>query len=67
VNLKQQYVAALVAQRHLDEVWNGFSRTHDYVECLCRVLTCWTNASDAVSVLTGCLAIKGCQWDAGRR
>jgi hypothetical protein len=61
VDLKKLYVAALVAQRHLDMVWNGFSHTRDYVDCLCRALTCWTKASDAVSVLTGCKAVKDCQ------
>jgi hypothetical protein len=64
LDLKKQYAATLVARRHLDEVWNGFARTQDYVDCLCRARICWTKASDAVSVLTGCKAVKDCERDA---
>jgi hypothetical protein len=61
VDLKKLYADALVAQRHLALVWNGFATTQQYVDCLCRALTCWTKASDALSALKGCLAIKKCQ------
>ncbi len=61
LDLKKQYVAALVAQRHLDLVWNGFARTQSFIDCLCRALTCWTKGSDAISVLTGCKAVMDCQ------
>jgi hypothetical protein len=63
LDLKRQYAAALVAQRHLkwDMIWNGFRHTQDYIDCLCRALTCWTKANDAISVLTGCQAVMDCQ------
>jgi hypothetical protein len=63
LDLKRQYAAALVAQRHLkwDMIWNGFKHTQDYIDCLCRALTCWTKANDAISVLTGCQAVMDCQ------
>jgi hypothetical protein len=63
MDLKKLYAAALVAQFHLSTkwIWNGFDDTQAYLDCLCRALTCWTKASDAVSVLTGCKAIKDCQ------
>ena len=63
VDLKRLYVAALVAQLHLSSawIWNGFDDTQAYLDCLCRALTCWTKASDAVSALTGCKAVKDCR------
>jgi hypothetical protein len=67
VDLKKLYVGALVAQRHLDEVWSGFTRTQDYLDCLCRALTCWRKTSAAVSTLTGCKAVKDCQERARRK
>ena len=63
-DLKQVYASALVAQRHLKSVWHGFPETKDFIDCLCRALTCWTKAADAVSVLTGCKAVKDCHRDA---
>jgi hypothetical protein len=63
-DLKQVYASALVAQRHLKFVWYGFPETKDFIDCLCRALTCWTKAADAISVLTGCQAIKDCHRDA---
>ena len=62
VDLKKVYAKALVAQFHLGSkwIWNGFDDTQAYLDCLCRALTCWTKASDAVSVLTGCKAVKDC-------
>jgi hypothetical protein len=63
-DLKQVYASALVAQRHLKLVWYGFAETRDFIDCLCRALTCWTKAADAVSVLKGGQAIKDCHRDA---
>jgi hypothetical protein len=63
LDLKRQYAAALVAERHLkwDMIWFGFRHTQDYIDCLCRALTCWTKANDAISVLTGYKAVMDCQ------
>ena len=63
-DLKRVYASALVAQKHLRAVWNGFPETRDFIDCLCRALTCWTKAADAVSVLMGIKAVKDCHRDA---
>jgi len=59
-DLKLVYASALVARWHVSQVWKGFTEITDFVECLCRALTCWTKASEAISILTGELAIKTC-------
>ncbi|HEY5849060.1 MAG TPA: hypothetical protein VIT42_19935 [Microlunatus sp.] len=64
LDLKKAYVSALVAKKHLAQVWNGFASTKDYLDCLCRALTCWTKASEAISILTGHKAVKDCQENA---
>lgn len=51
VNFKDLYAAALVAQDHLDTVWNGFSDVNEYMDCLCRALTCQIKGYSAVSRL----------------
>ncbi|MGH3440049.1 MAG: hypothetical protein ACREQ5_01330 [Candidatus Dormibacteria bacterium] len=63
-DLKTVYAKALVARRHIELVWNGFDETNDFVECLCRALTCWTKGCAAVSVLTGEKAVRDCKRDA---
>jgi hypothetical protein len=59
-DLNRTYVSALAAQRDLSLVWRGFEQTHQYVDCLCLALTCWTKGCSAVSVLTGALAVVEC-------
>jgi len=60
-DLKKVYAQALVTNRDIERVWGGFDETHDFVECLCRALTCWTKGCAAVSVLTGTKAIAECK------
>jgi hypothetical protein len=60
-DLKKWYASARVAQRRLNELWNGFAETKDFIDCLCRALTCWTKAAEAVSVLTGHQAVWDCR------
>ena len=67
VDLKKLYVAARVAKRHLDLVWNGFEHTSDFIDCLCRALTCWTKASAVVSILLGHKAVKDCKREASQK
>ncbi len=67
LDVKKVYVALLVAQRHLQQVWGGFKRTQDFLDCLCHALTCWIKATEAVSVLTGHAAVKECRRDAARK
>jgi len=57
---KKAYVEALVVRRLLQQVWGGFPRSPDFIDCLCRALTVWTQGCGAVSALTGCLAVNTC-------
>jgi hypothetical protein len=60
-DLKLVYATALVLQYNLSIVWNGFKETKHFVECLCRSLQCWTEASAAIAVLKGRLAVLECK------
>lgn len=60
-DLKKVYAQALVARRHIRLIWNGFDQSKDFVECLCRALTCWSTGSAAVSLLTGKRAFEDCK------
>jgi hypothetical protein len=64
-DLKRVYAQAIVAKREIDRIWGGFDQTHDFVDCLCRALTCWTKGCAAVSVLTGVKAVCDCHDKAG--
>lgn len=60
-DLKRVYAQALVANRDIERIWGGFDQTHDFVECLCLALTCWTKGVAAVSVLVGAKAVAECR------
>jgi len=60
VDLKKQYATALIANRKLTRVWNGFDNTTEYVDCLCQALTTWSKGVDAVSQLVGMEAVRKC-------
>jgi hypothetical protein len=60
-DFKRLYARALVAQRHLDEVWWGFDYAHDYVDCLCRALRISLRGRAALSKLTGELTVRTCR------
>jgi hypothetical protein len=61
------YAAALVAERHLDTVWHGFGNVNDYVDCLCRSLTCMVKGHAAISILVRKDAVHYCYRDAWRK
>lgn len=61
VDLKKQYASALVAERNLHRVWNGYKDGAAYVDCLCHALTNWSNGVDAVSILVGAEAVLRCR------
>lgn len=67
LDLPLVYVSLLVAQRHLRDVWGGFDCTQDFLDCLCHALTCWIKATEAVSLLSGHLAIKECRRDEAKK
>ncbi|GAA0603194.1 hypothetical protein GCM10010174_19400 [Kutzneria viridogrisea] len=60
VDLKELYARALVARRHVHEVWQGFEHTRDFVDCLCRALMCWGKGLAAIAVLTGEKEVRAC-------
>jgi hypothetical protein len=59
-DFKKLYARALVAWRHLDEVWWGFDHAHDYVDCLCAALQISLRGRAALSKLTGVLKVREC-------
>jgi hypothetical protein len=59
-DLKRLYAMAVVLQYRLWRIWNGFKETKDFVDCLCRALTCWTEGSAAIATLKGKLAVLEC-------
>lgn len=61
VDLKRVYAEALVAQRLLARIWNGFADSAAFVDCLCRALTSWSTGAEVVSVLTGAQAVEECR------
>jgi hypothetical protein len=63
-DFKRLYARALVAERHLDEVWWGYPYAHDYVDCLCLALRVSLRGRAALSRLTGELAVRVCRIDA---
>lgn len=65
-DLKRVYAMALVEKYNLSIVWNGFKETKDFVECLCRALTCWTEGSVAIAILKGRLAVLDCKEQAAK-
>jgi hypothetical protein len=65
VDFKVLYAAALVARRHLAAVWRGFEHVNEYVDCLCRALTCRFKGHAAISVLKGRAAVHECHRLAG--
>jgi len=66
-DLKRLYASALVAGWHIDRIWWGFDEIKDFVECLCRALTCWAKGATAISVLKGAQAVRDCQNEAAQQ
>ena len=54
------YAAVLVARRHLKDVWRGFANVNEYMECLCRALTCMIKGHAAIGELTRQDAVNKC-------
>jgi hypothetical protein len=64
IDLKSWYAKALVAQRALQLIWNGFPETKDFLDCLCRVYDCWISAVDAIAILTREKGVRDCHREA---
>jgi hypothetical protein len=61
VDLKKQYAGALVINRRLARIWNGYPDNSAYVDCLCLALTTWSAGVEAVSLLVGAKAVLDCR------
>ncbi|WP_214406931.1 hypothetical protein [Pseudonocardia lacus] len=57
------YAAALVARWHLATVYKGFDDVNEYVDCLCRALTCLITGHAAVARLKRKQAVNKCHKD----
>ena len=57
------YAALLVARRHRHNVWRGFANDNEYMECLCRALTCMIKGHAAIGELTRQAAVNQCHRD----
>lgn len=57
---KMLYARALVARRHLEEIWWGYDHPHDFVDCVCLALRISLRGRAALSRLTGELAVRMC-------
>lgn len=57
------YARALVAQWELRtaQLWRGFPTVNDYVDCLCRSLTCTLSGWEAIAVLEGIRVERDCK------
>jgi hypothetical protein len=64
VDFSHLYARALVAKQALKDIWRGFEHTNDYVDCLCRALTCWLKGRHALAIFGGEIAVRKCRDDA---
>jgi hypothetical protein len=57
------YARVLVARSRLDteRLWRGFTTVGDYMDCLCKALTCSYKGWEAIILLEGAKAEKDCQ------
>ncbi|MGC0398682.1 multidrug efflux pump subunit AcrA (membrane-fusion protein) [Streptomyces sp. SAI-126] len=55
------YARLLIVDQGLDDVWRGFATANDYVDCLCRALTCSLKGWQAVAVVEGAIAAAECR------
>ena len=55
------YAAVLVTRRHLKDIWLGFANVNEYMECLCRALTCMIKGHAAIGELTRQDAVNHCR------
>ncbi|MEU5952118.1 hypothetical protein [Streptomyces sp. NPDC047525] len=62
--LVRLYARLLVVKQWLIDVWRGFSSSNDYVNCLCKALTCSLKGWQALAVIEGAIAKAECQEEA---
>ena len=59
--LVRLYARLLVVKQWLDDVWRGFSGSNDYVNCLCKALTCSLKGWQALAIIEGAIATAECR------
>jgi hypothetical protein len=60
-DVKHAYARLLWDQRRLDDIWLGFRHANDYIDCICRSLTCSVRGNQAIAVLVGEQAVRACR------
>jgi hypothetical protein len=59
--LVRLYARLLVVKQWRADVWRGFAGSNDYVDCLCRALTCSLKGWQALAVIEGAIAAGECR------
>jgi hypothetical protein len=60
-DVKKIYARLLWTWRRLQDVWVGFDDAGDFLDCLCRGLTCSVRGHKAIAVIVGELAVRACR------
>ncbi|MEV7888931.1 hypothetical protein ACWD3I_20135 [Streptomyces sp. NPDC002817] len=59
--LERLYARLLIAKQQLDDAWRGFAGPNEYMDCLCRALTCELRAWQARAVFEAAIAVAECR------
>ncbi|MFF0014122.1 hypothetical protein [Streptomyces sp. NPDC005374] len=59
--LVRLYARLLVVKQWIDDVWRGFAGSNDYVNCLCKALTCSLKGWQALAIIEGAIATAECR------
>lgn len=58
---RRSYAWALVYQQQRSDIWLGFDNVNDYVDCLCKGLSCSVRGRTALAALEGEVAVRACK------
>lgn len=59
--LVRLYARLLVVKQWLADVWRGFAGANDYVNCLCKALTCSLKGWQTLAIIEGAIATAECR------
>lgn len=59
--LHRLYAGFVIAEQQLDDAYRGFAGANDYMDCLCRALTCELRAWRARAVFEAAIAVAECR------
>ncbi len=58
--LNRLYARLLIVKQQLDGIWRGFAGPNEYMDCLCKALTCELRAWQARAVFEAAIAVGEC-------